>query len=64
MTWWAETGAEPNRLVGFDSRRGEVVSLTEIASGAGAVRHMVFHSPTRALWFGTDAGTLARAVVP
>jgi virginiamycin B lyase len=62
--WWAETGPEPNRLVGFDSRRGEVVSLTEIASGAGAVRQMVFHSPTRALWFGTDAGTLARAVVP
>jgi virginiamycin B lyase len=62
--WWVETGLEPNRLVGFDPRREEVVSVSEIASGAGAVRHMVFHRPTRTLWFGTDAGTLARAAVP
>ena len=40
-------------------------SITPIAkSGAGSVRHMVFHKPTRTIWFGTDANTIGRAMVP
>jgi virginiamycin B lyase len=59
--WFVESGREPNRLVGFDPRAEEFFSLTEIGSGGGTVRHMVFHAPTRTLWFGTDANTLGRA---
>jgi len=62
--WYVETGPSPNRLVGFDSSTGRVISVTPIPSGGGAVRHMYFDPDERALWFGTDANTLARVRVP
>ena len=63
--WLVETGVQPNLLVGFDPRTESWISITPIAeSGAKTVRHMVFHAPTRTLWFGTDANTIARAKVP
>jgi virginiamycin B lyase len=62
--WYVETGVQPNRLVGFDTKKGEVISITPIAkSGALTVRHMYYHAPTKTIWFGTDAGTIARAKV-
>jgi virginiamycin B lyase len=61
--WWVETGPQPNRLVGFDAHTREVVSVTPIPSIAGTVRHMVFHAPSRTIWFGTDAGTLGRVAL-
>lgn len=62
--WYVETGPSPNRLVGFDSGTERVISVTPIPSGGGAVRHMYFDADERALWFGTDANTLARVKVP
>lgn len=63
--WLVESGVQPNRLVAFDTRTQTWTSITPIAeSGAKTVRHMVFHQPTRTLWFGTDANTIARARVP
>ncbi len=62
--WYVETWPSPNRLVGFDPKTETFFSLTPIPSGAGAVRHMVFHLPTRAIWFGTDTNNLGRALVP
>lgn len=62
--WFVETGARPNRLIGFDPRSERFFSTSTIPSGAGAVRHMFFHKPTRQIWFGTDANTVGRAVVP
>lgn len=59
--WFVETGADPNRLVGFDPATESFFSLTPIPSGGGTVRHMVFHRATRSLWFGTDANTIGRA---
>jgi virginiamycin B lyase len=63
--WFVETGPQPNQLVGFDPKTESWFSVTPIAkSGGGTVRHMYFHQPTRTLWFGTDANTIARARVP
>ena len=62
--WFAETGLDPNRLVGFDPETGEFFSVTEVPSGGGTVRHMVFHEPTRSIWFGADTNTVGRARVP
>jgi virginiamycin B lyase len=59
--WFVESGAEPNRLVGFNPETEEFFSVSEIGSGGGTVRHMVFHAPTGSLWFGTDANTIGRA---
>ncbi|HSL82733.1 MAG TPA: lyase, partial [Thermoanaerobaculia bacterium] len=62
--WFVESGPEPNRLVGFDPETGEFFATAEIPSGGGTVRHMVFHAPTRTIWFGADTNTIGRAKVP
>lgn len=62
--WLAETGIKPNRLVGFDTRSGKFFASMAVPSGGGVIRHMVYHGPTRALWFGADTGTIGRARVP
>ena len=62
--WFVETGARPNRLVGFDPKTAEFFGGSDIPSGGGTVRHMMFHRPTREIWFGTDLNTIGRARVP
>jgi virginiamycin B lyase len=62
--WIVETGERPNQFVGFDPAREAFLARTPIPSGAGAVRHMVFHAPGREIWFGTDANTVGRAALP
>lgn len=62
--WFVETGARPNRLVGFDPATERFFSTSAIPSGGGAVRHMVYHAPSRSIWFGTDENTIGRATLP
>lgn len=60
--WLAETGLQPNKLVGFDPRTEKWFSVTPVSeSGAGTIRHMIYHAPTKSLWFGTDNNTIGRA---
>lgn len=59
--WLVETGADPNMFVGFDTESKEFVSSTEIESGGGTVRHMVFDENSNAIWFGTDTNYLGKA---
>ncbi len=61
--WLVETGVSPNQFVGFDTESERIISVTPIPSGAGSVRHMDYHAPTGAVWFGTDENTLGRAQV-
>jgi virginiamycin B lyase len=61
--WVVETGLSPNLFVGFDTKSEKIFSITPIPSGAGSVRHMDYHAPTDSIWFGTDEGTLGRALV-
>ena len=62
--WFVETWVQPNRLVGFDPLFGTFFSVTDIPSGGGSVRYMVYDPNRNALWFGTDTNTLARAQLP
>lgn len=62
--WFVETGRQPNQLVSFDPRTRRFSATPIAKSGGLTVRHMVYHHPTRSLWFGTDANTIARALVP
>ncbi len=62
--WTVETGAIPNRLIGFDTKKEEVFTITNIPSGGGTVRHMVYHQPTQTIWFGTDTNTIAGVTLP
>ncbi len=62
--WFVEVGVNPNKFVGFDPNTEEFFSTTEIESGGGAVRHMMYHQPTNTIWFGTDTNTLGRAELP
>lgn len=61
--WVVETGPSPNLFVGFDPQTGEFFSRTAIPSGGGTVRHMYFHEPSGAVWFGTDTNMIGRAQV-
>lgn len=61
--WVAETGVQPNRLVGFDPKTESFFGITPVPSGGGAVRNMVYHAPTNSIWFGTDTNNIGRAVV-
>lgn len=61
--WIVETGVSPNRFVGFDTASEKFIGSTEIPSGGGAVRHMVYYEPAGEVWFGTDANTIGRAKV-
>lgn len=62
--WFVETGAQPNRLVGFDPKTESFFSITAIPSGGGVVRYMVFDQKTRLIWFGSDNNTIGRVTVP
>ena len=62
--WTFETGAQPNRIGGFDPRTEQFFGSTAVPSGGGAVRHMVYHAPSNSMWFGTDTGTIGRARLP
>ena len=62
--WFVESGPNPNKFVGFDPETEEFFSITDIGSGGGTVRHMVFYEPTRTVWFGTDTNTIGRARIP
>ncbi len=59
--WFFETNPGANRLVGFDPAREVFFSITELVSGGGTVRNMVFDSETQEIWFGTDSETIGRA---
>jgi len=63
--WFVETGSKPNKLVGFDPRTKQYVSNTPVGETGGlTVRHMVWDPKANAFWFGTDANTIGRGVVP
>ena len=59
--WFFETNPGVNRLVGFDPEREVFFSVTELESGGGTVRHMVFDPEKQEIWFGTDTNTIGRA---
>ena len=62
--WFVECGPRPNRLVGFSPEKLEFISVTQIPSGGGAVRHMHYDAAEHEIWFGTDTNTIGRARLP
>jgi virginiamycin B lyase len=61
--WFAESGVEPNRIIGFDPAQNRFSEPAPVPSGGGTVRHMVFDKVSNALWFGTDSNTIGRAAL-
>lgn len=61
--WVVATGANPNLFVGFDTEAEEIISITEIPSGARSVRHMDYDEESGTVWFGTDTENIGRAIV-
>ena len=63
VIWAVETGIQPNRFVGFDTRSEQFVGTVEVDSGGGTIRHMYYDSDTDSIWFGTDVNTVGRATL-
>ena len=63
--WYAETGVQPNRMVAFDTA-GKAFVYNEAIPGAGrnGVRHMVFDSERRVVWYGSDVNFIGAVRVP
>lgn len=61
--WMAASGVQPNVLVGFNPATETFFGETEIESGGGTIRHMHYHEPSGAVWFGTDTNYVGRAIV-
>jgi virginiamycin B lyase len=61
--WVAETGVQPNRLVGFDPKTSRFFSISDIPGERNTVRHMFFDRKTKTIWFGNDAGTISKVDV-
>lgn len=57
------TGVQPNVFMGFDTSSETFFGATPVPSGGGTVRHMHYHAPSGAVWFGTDTNYLGRAIV-
>lgn len=63
--WYVETGPRPNRLIGFDPATEQFFVNQPIGvEGPNTVRHMVFHAPSRTIWYGSDANMVGRIEVP
>jgi virginiamycin B lyase len=56
--WFSETGPV-KQLVGFDPKTEKFFSVNAVS---GTIRHMQFHAPTKAMWFGTDANKIGRII--
>ncbi len=61
--WGVATGVQPNMFMGFDPETEEWFSATAVPSGGGTIRHMHYHKPSGAVWFGTDTNYIGRAIV-
>ncbi len=61
--WMVATGVSPNVFMGFDPETEEFFGKTDIPSGGGTIRHMHYHAPSGAVWFGTDTNYVGRAIV-
>lgn len=61
--WMVATGVQPNVFMGFDPRTEQFFNATEVGSGGGTIRHMHYHEPSGAVWFGTDTNYVGRAIV-
>jgi virginiamycin B lyase len=57
--WISQTGPD-KKVAGFDTRSNEFVSVQAVSE---TVRHMMFHEPEGAMWFGTDANRIGRILV-
>ena len=56
--WFSETGPV-KQLVGFDPKTEKFFAVIPVS---GNIRHMQFHAPTKAMWFGTDANKIGRLI--
>lgn len=63
--WYVETGVQPNRMIGFDTRSKKFVYNAPVpGDGRNTVRHMVFDPKTRQIWYGADLFFLGAVKVP
>ena len=61
--WMVASGVQPNEFVGFDPATERFFGTTKVPSGGGTIRHMHYHEPSGAVWFGTDTNFVGRAIV-
>jgi virginiamycin B lyase len=61
--WLVAGGVRPNVFMGFDPETEQFFGATDVPSGGGTIRHMHYHAPSGAVWFGTDTNYVGRVIV-
>jgi len=61
--WMVASGVQPNEFIGFDPATEQFFGASKVPSGGGTIRHMHYHEPSGAVWFGTDTNFVGRAIV-
>lgn len=61
--WIAESGPNPNTLVGFDTRTSRFFSTGIIPSGGNGVQDMYYFEPAGEVWFATGTNYIGRASI-
>ena len=61
--WMVASGVQPNEFTGFDPATEQFFGTSKVPSGGGTIRHMHYHEPSGAVWFGTDTNFVGRAIV-
>jgi virginiamycin B lyase len=61
--WTVEGGVQPAMFVGFDTETKTFLTSDPLR-GAPTVRHMFYDRADHTVWFGTDGGTIGKAVLP
>src|SRR5437660_452044 len=62
--WVVETGSQPNKFVGFDTKTHTFLPPADVPSGGGTIRNMVFDPRQHVIWFGSDNNTIGRYLLP
>lgn len=62
--YYVETGPQPNRMIGIDTRTGKFVYNEPVPESGGAVRHMFHDEERNAIWFGMDTNYIGRFTPP
>jgi virginiamycin B lyase len=58
--WVNESGLQPNKLVGFDTKSGKFFHNSVIPGERNTVRHMFFDKKTKQIWWAMDSGQLLK----
>jgi virginiamycin B lyase len=61
--WIAESGPQPNKLIGFDPKTEHFFGASALPASGGTVSEMRFDAASRGIWFATEGNAIGFAKI-